>query len=53
MFIILIQFDILTKLVTLIKLCLNKNYCKAHTDKHLSNAFPIQNCLKQGYAFSP
>jgi len=27
-----------------------KTYCKIFTDKHMSDAFPIQNGLKQGDA---
>jgi hypothetical protein len=40
------------KVVRLIKMCLNKTYSKVHTGKHLSDNFPIQNGLKQGYALS-
>jgi hypothetical protein len=39
------------KLARLIKMCLNKMYCKVHTCKHLSDNFPIQDGLKQ--ALSP
>jgi hypothetical protein len=35
------------KLARLMKTCLNKTYSKVHTDKLLSDAFPIQNDLKQ------
>jgi hypothetical protein len=38
------------KLARLIKMCLNETYSKAHTGKHLSDTFPIQNGLKQGDA---
>jgi hypothetical protein len=41
------------KLVRLIKMCLNEMYSKVHTDKHLSDMFPIQNGLKQGDALLP
>jgi hypothetical protein len=41
------------KLDSLIKMCLNETYSKVHTGKHLSNAFSIQNGLKQGDALSP
>jgi hypothetical protein len=38
------------KLVRLIKMCLNEMYSKDHTDKHLSDDFPIKNGVKQGDA---
>jgi hypothetical protein len=38
------------KLVRLIKTCLNETYSEVCTGKHLSDAFPIQNDLKQGDA---
>jgi hypothetical protein len=41
------------KLVRLIKMCLNETYSKVRIGKHLSDSFPIQNCLKQGDALSP
>jgi hypothetical protein len=41
------------KLVRLIKMCLNETYSKVRIGKHLSDSFPIQNCLKQGNALSP
>jgi hypothetical protein len=41
------------KLVRLIKVCLNETYSKVCTGKHLSDAFPIQNGLKQGDVLSP
>jgi hypothetical protein len=34
-------------------MCLNETYSKVHIGKHLSDSFPIQNGLKQGYALSP
>jgi hypothetical protein len=37
----------------LIKMCLNEIYNKVCIGKHLSEGFPIQNGLKQGYALSP
>jgi hypothetical protein len=40
------------KLVRLTKMCLNKTSRKVYIDKHLSDAFPIQNALKQGDALS-
>jgi hypothetical protein len=41
------------KLVSLIKMCLNKTYSNAHIGKHLSDSFPIQNGLVQEDALSP
>jgi hypothetical protein len=38
------------KLSRLIKICLNETYSRVHTGKNLSDAFPIQNDLKQGDA---
>jgi hypothetical protein len=34
-------------------MCLNEACNKVHIGKHLSDNFPIQNCLKQGEALSP
>jgi hypothetical protein len=34
-------------------MCLNENYSIVHIGKHLSDAFPIQNDLKQGDILSP
>jgi hypothetical protein len=34
-------------------MCLNETYRKAGIGKHLSDMFPIQNCLNQGYSLSP
>jgi hypothetical protein len=34
--------------VRLIIMCLNKSCIKEHIDENLSNAFPVQNGLKQG-----
>jgi hypothetical protein len=41
------------KLVRLIKMCLNETSSKVHMGKILSDAFPIQNGLRQGDALSP
>jgi len=41
---------IITKLI---KMCLNETYSKVGMGKNLSDAFPIQNDLKQGDALSP
>jgi hypothetical protein len=50
---ILTEFGVPMKLDRLIKMCLNETYTKVHIGKHLSDAFPIQNGLKQGDALSP
>jgi hypothetical protein len=50
---ILIEFKVSMELIRLIKTCLNKIYIKVRMGKHLSDAFPIQSGLKQGYALSP
>jgi hypothetical protein len=50
---ILIEFGVPMKLVRLIKMCLNETFSKVCIGKHLSDSFPIQNGLKQGYALSP
>jgi hypothetical protein len=47
---ILIEFGVTMKLVRLFKIFLNETYSKFRIDKHLSDAFPIQHDLKQGYA---
>jgi hypothetical protein len=41
------------KIVRLLKMCLNETYNKVRVGKYLSDAFPIQNGLKQGEALSP
>jgi hypothetical protein len=41
------------KLFRRFKICLDEPYSKVHIGKHLSDFFPIQNCLKQGEALSP
>jgi hypothetical protein len=50
---ILLEFGIPKKLVRLIKVCLNVTYSKVRADKHLSDAFPVQNSLKQGDTLLP
>jgi hypothetical protein len=47
---ILIEFGILTKLVRLIKMCLNETYNTVRISKHLSDSFPKQKGIKQGDA---
>jgi hypothetical protein len=41
----MIEFGLPIKLVELIKMCLNETYNKIR--KHLSDNFPIQNCLEE------
>jgi hypothetical protein len=45
---ILIEFGILLKLVSLIKMCLYETYSRVWVGKHLSHSFPIKNGLKHG-----
>jgi hypothetical protein len=49
---ILIEFGVPMELVRLIKMYLNETYSKVHIGKYLSDKFPIQDGLKQGYALS-
>ena len=53
MFNILIEIDIPTKLVRLIKMCLAEAYTTVRVGKNLSYMVPIRNDLKQGNALSP
>jgi hypothetical protein len=50
---ILIEFGIPMKLDRLIKMCLNKTYCKDHMGKYLFDSFPIQNGLRHRDTLSP
>jgi sorting nexin-29 len=50
---ILIEFGIPMKLVRLIKMCVSETYSRVRVGQHLSDTFPIKNCLKQGDALSP
>jgi len=50
---ILLEFGISLKLVRIIKMCLNESYCILQVGKHLSDMFPIRNCLKQGTDLPP
>ena len=50
---ILIETGIPMKLVRLIKMCLNENYSRVQSGKHMFNMFPIRNGLKQGDALLP
>jgi hypothetical protein len=49
----LIESGIPTKLVRLIKMCLNETYSGVQEGKHLSDMFPVRNGLKQVDALSP
>jgi hypothetical protein len=53
LYIILIEFGIVMKLVGLIKVRLNETYSRVRIDKNLSGKFSIQNGKKQGDALSP
>ena len=44
---ILLEFDILMKLVRLIKMCLNETYSRVCVGKQMSGIFPSKNGLKQ------
>jgi hypothetical protein len=48
-----IEFEVLLKLVKMIKMCLNETCSKVRISKYLSDNFPIQNCLKQRDALWP
>jgi len=50
---ILNEFDIPTKLVRLIKMCLAETCSRVQVDKNLSDMFPIRNEWKQGDALLP
>jgi hypothetical protein len=50
---ILLEFGVLTKVVSLIKICLNETYSKVRIGKHLFDSFLIKNGLRQGDALSP
>jgi len=50
---ILIEFGMHMELVRLIKMYLNETYSKVLIGKNLSDAFPVENCLKKGNALSP
>jgi len=47
---ILIEFSVPMILLKRIKMCLNETYCRVREGKHLSDKFPIKNCLKEGDA---
>jgi hypothetical protein len=47
------EFGIRSKLVGLIKMCLNENYSTVCICKNLSDKLPIQNDVKQGDALTP
>jgi len=50
---ILIGFGIPMKLARLIKMCLNDTCSRVWVGRHLSDMFPIKNCLKQGNVLLP
>jgi hypothetical protein len=50
---ILTDSGIPMKLVMLIQMCLNETYSTVRIGKHLSDIFPIKNCLKQEYPLTP
>jgi len=50
---ILTDSGIPMKLVMLIQMCLNETYSTVRIGKHLSDMFPIKNCLKQVYSLTP
>jgi hypothetical protein len=45
-----VLFNILIEIVRLINMYLNETSCKVLKGKNLYDAFPVQNCLKQGDA---
>jgi hypothetical protein len=47
----IIEFDILMKLVRLIKMFLHETNCRVHVGKLLSDMFPIRNGFNQGEAW--
>jgi hypothetical protein len=49
----IVGFGTAMKLVGLIEMCLNEVYSEVRIGKHLSDAFPIRNGLKQGDALLP
>jgi hypothetical protein len=49
----LLEFGIPKKPVRLIKMCLDETCSKVFVIKHLCDAFPVQNGLKQGDDLSP
>ena len=50
---IVIESGIPMKLLRLIKMCLHETCRRVRVDKHLSDAFPVKNGLKQGDALQP
>jgi hypothetical protein len=53
LYIILIQFVIPMKLVSIIKMCLTETYNRVRVVNNLSYMFPTWNGLKQGYTLPP
>jgi hypothetical protein len=50
---IVIEFGILMRLVRILKICSDESYSEVCINKHLSDAFLIQNGLKQGDSLLP
>jgi len=48
-----IEFDIPSKLASLIKMSLTETYGKVRVGKNVTDRFPVRNCPKRGYALSP
>jgi hypothetical protein len=46
---IIVELGVPRKLVRLIKMCLNESYMTVGIGEYMSDQFPIQNSLKQGY----
>lgn len=49
----LITFGIPTKIMKMIKLCMNKTRCKVRFNQHMSDEFEVKTGLRQGDALSP
>jgi hypothetical protein len=50
---IIIQFQVLIKLVRLYEICLNETYSKVRIGKYLPDNVPVQNGIKQGDTLAP
>ena len=50
---ILIEFEIPSFLIKLIKMCLTETYSRVRVGMNLSDMFPVRNGLKEGDALSP
>jgi len=49
----LIIFEVPTKIVIMIKLCMNKTRCKVKFNQHFSDEFEIKTGLQEGDTLSP